>query len=342
MKKFGMWLAVLLFAMLILPQNGQASKFNFAVDTVLPDNQIDKQKTYFNLKMKPNQEQTLTIKLRNDTDSPVVINPEIHSATTNRNGVVEYGKSSAKRDSSLSHEMNELIKVKKEITVPAKGSYNLLLEVKMPEKAYDGILAGGITLEEKQTKKSKQDKSEGLQIENKYAYVVGITLQENDSKVKQDLKLKKVAPNQVNARNVIEATLQNPTATYLNRFEVDAVITKKGKDEALYKSKKEGMQVAPNSHFAYPVPLNGEKMKPGKYTLHLKAKSSKESWNFTKDFTIKPEEADKFNAKDVSIKEPNYFWWYVAGIAFLLLAILLGFILWRRKKKREQEQETND
>lgn len=275
MKKFGIWLTVLLLAILCLPQSGQASKFNFAVDTVIPDNQIDKEKTYFNLKMKPNQEQTLTIKLRNDTNSPVVIKPEIHSATTNLNGVVEYGKNKIKRDKSLAYEMNELIKVEKEITVPAKGNYPLQLKVKMPEKAYEGVLAGGITLEEKQTKKKKNDESKGMSIENKYAYVVGITLEESDKEVKEDLKLKKVAPNQVNARNVIEATLQNPTATYLNRFEVDAVITKKGSSKKLYTSKKERMQVAPNSHFSYPVPLNGEKMEAGTYTLQLKAKSSK-------------------------------------------------------------------
>ncbi len=343
MKKFGIWFTILLLSILCLPQSGQASKFNFAVDTVIPDNQIDKQKTYFNLEMKPGQSQTLTIKLRNDTDSPVVIKPEIHSATTNRNGVVEYGKNTTKRDKSLAYEMSELVKVKEEITVPAKGNYLLPLEVKMPKEAYKGILAGGITLEEKKSKKaSKENKSEGLSIENKYAYVVGLTLQEKKDEVKQDLKLKKVAPNQVNARNVIEATLQNPTATYLNRFEVDAFVTKKDDDEKLYTAKKMGMQVAPNSHFAYPIPLNGEKMRPGKYTLHLKAKSSKESWNFTKDFTIKRDEANKFNEQDVSIKQPNYFWWYVAGIALLLLAALLGFILWRKKKKREQEQDTND
>lgn len=343
MKKFGIWFAILLLSILFLPQSGQASKFNFAVDTVIPNNQIDKQKTYFNLEMKPDQSQTLTIKLRNDTNYPVKLKPEIHSATTNRNGVVEYGKSSTKRDSSLRYDMSKLIKVKKEITVPAKGKVLLPLEVKMPKEGYDGILAGGITLEEKKANKAGQEnKSQGLNIENKYAYVVGITLQENKNEVKQKLKLKKVAPGQVNARNVIEATLQNPTSTYLNRFEVDAFVTKKDHDEKLYSAKKKAMQVAPNSHFDYPMPLNGEKMRPGTYTLHLKAKSSNENWNFTKDFIIKHDEANKFNEQDVSIEQANYFWWYVIGSFLLLLAMFLGFILWRKKKKSEREQDIDD
>ncbi|RAN86469.1 cell wall anchor protein [Bacillus sp. SRB_28] len=335
------FLGILVFSLIKLAPLASAAEFNFGVYTVIPDNQIDKQKSYFNLRMEPNQKQTLTIQLKNDTAADVVIEPKIHSTTTNINGVVEYGPTKDERDSSLPHELGDLIKTDEEITIPAKGSKDLHLHVTMPEEEFTGILAGGITLEEKKaSSKNMQETKEGLSIENKYSYVVGITLQENDEKVKQDLKLHDVKAGQVNARNVIHATLQNPTAAYLNQFELDAKITEKGKDKELYTSKKQGMQMAPNSNFDYPIPLNGEKMQPGTYTLHLKAKSTEESWDFTKDFTIKGEEAKQLNEKDVSIEGPNYEW-YIVGILFILLAGLLWFLLWRRKKKK-QEQESND
>ncbi|PEX06525.1 cell wall anchor protein [Bacillus cereus] len=327
-------LGILVFSLIKLAPLASAAEFNFGVYTVIPENQIDKQKSYFNLKMEPNQKQTLTIQLKNDTTDDVVIEPKIHSATTNINGVVEYGPTKAERDSSLPYDLGDVIKTDEEITIPAKGSKDLNLNVTMPEKEFTGVLAGGITLEEKKTSsKNKQETKEGLSIENKYAYVVGITLQENDDKVKQGLKLHDVKAGQVNARNVIHATLQNPTATYLNQFEIDAKITEKGKDTALYTSKKQGMQMAPNSNFEYPISLKGEKLKPGTYTLHAKAKSTEESWEFTKDFTIKDTEAKQLNSKDVSIKEPNYLWWYIPGVLFILLAGLLWFLLWRKKKK---------
>ncbi|MFB7159677.1 DUF916 and DUF3324 domain-containing protein [Lysinibacillus sp. NPDC056232] len=317
-----------------------ASEFNFGVHTVIPENQIDKEKTYFNLKMEPNQKQTLTIRLRNDTPEDVVIEPKIHSATTNLNGVVEYGSTKTERDSSLLYEMGDLIKTDKEITVPANGSKNLLLNVTMPEEEFDGILAGGITLEEKETTSKKEENNKGLSIENKYAYVVGITLQETDEVVAQDLKLHEVEAGQLNARNVINATLQNPTATYINRFEVDAEVTKKGKTEVLYQAKKQDMQMAPNSSIDYPIPLDGEKFKTGEYTIHVKAKSSKESWEFKKDFAIKGEEAKQFNAEDVSIEGPNYLA-YMVVILIVLVIGLLVFIFYSRKKQRKQ-QEMND
>ncbi|MGE7917212.1 DUF916 and DUF3324 domain-containing protein [Lysinibacillus xylanilyticus] len=340
MRKNTLWtlFGILIVSLVWLTPFVSASEFNFGVYTVIPDNQIDKQKSYFNLKMEPNQKQTLTIQLKNDTGEDVVIEPIIHSATTNINGVVEYGPTSAERDSSLPYELGDLIQTEKEITIPAKGSKDLQLNVTMPEEEFDGILAGGITLEEKKTtSKNTEETTQGVSIENRYAYVVGITLQETNEIVKQDLQLHDIKAGQVNARNVINATLQNPTATYLNRFEVDAEVTKKGKTEVLYKSEKQDMQMAPNSNFEYPISLNGEKFKSGTYTLQVKAKSSEESWEFEKDFTIKGEEVKQFNATDVSIEGPNYIA-YLVGLLILLVAGLLLFIFYSKKKQKKQQK----
>ncbi|WP_167629014.1 DUF916 and DUF3324 domain-containing protein [Listeria valentina] len=336
-KAVGFFLSFVLICLLGVTTDVHAAEFNFAAETQIPSNQIDKKKSYFNLKMKPGQKQTLTIKLRNDTDKAVVINPKIHSATTNMHGVVEYGETSDQADKTLPYSLGDLIKVEKEITVPAKKSMDLKLNVTMPDKPYEGLLAGGVTLEEKKnTTGKKQEK--GLSIENKYAYVIGITLQESDKEVKQDLKLKKVEAGQTNARNAIFFTLQNPTPTYLNRFEIEAEITREGKSKTLYKTSQKNMQVAPNSHFAYPISLNGERLKAGNYTLHLKAKSSKESWQFTKNFQIKRDEANKLNKKDVTIESPNY-WWLIALIAAAVIVIgLIIFFIWRHKRKKNKRR----
>ncbi len=67
-----------------------ASEFNFAVTPTIPENQVDKSKTYFDLKMAPGAKQTVEIQLRNDTDEDITIENTVNSATTNLNGVVEY------------------------------------------------------------------------------------------------------------------------------------------------------------------------------------------------------------------------------------------------------------
>ena len=62
MKKIKQLLA-LLFASIFffVPTIGTASEFNFAVNPVIPENQIDKEKTYFDLKMEPGAVQTVEV-----------------------------------------------------------------------------------------------------------------------------------------------------------------------------------------------------------------------------------------------------------------------------------------
>jgi len=74
-----------------------ADELNFSVNTVVPSNQIDKEKTYFNLKMIPNQKQDVTVTLKNNTKKDITINIGINTAKTNANGVIEYGNSTIKK-----------------------------------------------------------------------------------------------------------------------------------------------------------------------------------------------------------------------------------------------------
>lgn len=332
-------LSVLLLTLFMITQHpitGLASELNFSVESIIPDNQRDKSKTYFDLRIEPNTEQTIELNLRNDTPNDVTIEPQVNSATTNLNGVVEYGQIKEKADKSLPLNLSEIVTVEKEVTIPAKQSIKLPLKIKMPDKKFDGILAGGITIKEKDsTNKEKESKEEGLAITNKYAYVIALLINQTDTEVIPNMVLNSVAPNQVNARNVINATLQNDQSAYINNLKIEAKITKKNKKETLYKNTQDQMQMAPNSSFNYPISLNGEKLQAGKYTVTLHATAAEGKWDFSKDFTISSEDAKKYNKKDVSIKEDNTWIYILIGIVLVLLIFITVMLLIRNKKKKE-------
>ncbi|MFD2308023.1 DUF916 and DUF3324 domain-containing protein [Enterococcus termitis] len=315
-----------------------ASELKFSVEPVLPENQKSEGHTYFDLNMTPNQKQVLKVHMRNDTDKEVVVKPSIHAATTNINGVVEYGESNTKVDKTIKYSLENIVKpTVDEVKIPAKGAKDLELNVQMPEEKFEGVLAGGITLEEKEeTKKDEKNKAQGLAIENKYAYVVAVVLHESEEKVASELKLTNVEPGQVNARNVINATIQNTQPKYMNQLTIDTKITKNGQKEVLYSSKKESMQMAPNSSFAYPVSLNGKELKPGKYTLDMVAHSMKQDWHFTKEFEIKADVAKKLNKTDVSIEKSNTWMYLLIGSLFMLIIILVFILLYRKKKEKNR------
>ncbi len=343
-KKMLLALTMLLLILPLFHTITMASEFNFAVTTVIPDNQRDKNKTYFDLLMKPSQLQTIEIELRNDTDRDVKIKPEIHTATTNLNGVVEYGNNNIESDSTLLYKMEDIVTTKDEVVIPAKSSYMLKLDINMPKEEFDGFLAGGITLkefkEEENTDNTNSDNGAGMSIKNEYAYVVAILLSENDSEIIPELKLNDVFPDQVNARNVISANIQNCMPMYMNQMTVEAKVTKKGNSTILYESSNEGLQMAPNSNFNYPIPLNGEKLKGGEYTLTMTAASMGEVWTWTRDFTIERDKALALNKSDVSIKQTDYTWLYVAiGIELLLLVIVLWILILKKNKRKKSDEE---
>nr|WP_273715436.1 DUF916 domain-containing protein [Leuconostoc mesenteroides] len=74
-----------------------ASEMNFSVNAVIPTNQIDKEKTYFNLKMAPKQEQDVTVTLKNNTKKDITVEIGINTAKTSSNGVIAYSESNIKK-----------------------------------------------------------------------------------------------------------------------------------------------------------------------------------------------------------------------------------------------------
>lgn len=337
MKRFSWAFLVLLFSLLV-PTTANASEFNFSVTTIIPDNQIDPKKTYYDLLLEPGQTQTLEMVLRNDTSEEVILNPAVHSATTNVNGVVEYGSNEIEADSTLSYPIEEWLTIEETIVIPAEGEIILPLDVSMPDKSFDGILAGGITLQEQRdsTTETTDEEDQGLSIENEYAYVVGIVLQQSEQTLTPELELLNVSPGQLNARNVIQATIQNPVSMYVNQLEINATIKASSTGEVYFETEKDMMQMAPNSQFDFPIPLNGAPLEPGDYTLEMTAKAMGKEWNWSEPFTVDADEASQLNATDVSIPPTDYTWLYVSiGVALVLASIFLFW--WRRYKKQQVE-----
>lgn len=325
---------VVILATLLQPV--AASEFNFAVEPQKPSNQIDPKKGYFDLKVTPGQTQQLTIMLKNATNKAVTIRPKIAAATTSTSGVVEYSATKQKQDQSLTYDMSDLVTTEQQITIKADSTYALKLKVRAPNAEFKGSIAGGITLEEDFDKKTDKSETNGMAIDNRYAYVVGILMRQDIETVAPKLHLNVVEAAQRNYRNVINANIQNSEATYVNRLKVVARITKKGKNDVLYEAKKEMMQMAPNSNFNYPIALgDGKTLEPGNYSLNMTAQSYDYKWQFSKDFTITADEAANFNEKDVTVVK-SYTAYYLIGGA--LIMIVLALIIWliiRKKNKNE-------
>lgn len=178
-----------------------------------------------------------------------------------------------------------------------------------------------------------------MQIKNRYAYVVGVQLSENDTVVEPDMKLHAIKPQQINYRNVVTANLQNPEATMIKPLMIDAKIYKSGDDQVLHQAKRDNLRMAPNSNFNYAIDWENQPLKAGKYRLKMVATSGDKTWKWDEEFTIKGDDAKKLNDTAVEL-EKDYTWWYIAGGALvLILLVLLAFWLGKRSKKDKDEDK---
>ncbi|MEH7451654.1 DUF916 and DUF3324 domain-containing protein [Gottfriedia acidiceleris] len=324
---------IILFLLNINNFHASAAEMNFAVSAIIPTNQTDQNKTYFDLRMKPGQKQTLKVQIRNDTDQNIIVESTANSAITNSSGIADYSVSNPEIDDTLEIPFAKIAKVKKETKIPAKSKVTVEITIEMPKQQFDGVILGGLHFREKENEGQVKNKNESVQINNKYAYVIGVVLRETDKVIKPDLKINDVMPTQVNARNVVSANIQNIKPAMLKNLSVDAkVFTEKGK-KVLYDSKKDHLRMAPNSNFDYAISWDNQAFKTGTYRLEMKATDGDQTWEWTRTFSIKDHTAKKFNTSAVEIQKDYSTWYIVGSILLILLLILIVFYLFRRSKK---------
>ncbi|WP_430600498.1 hypothetical protein IGI84_003000 [Enterococcus sp. DIV0008] len=340
----GTWWLIPLFSfiMMLFPliAHGEEGTLSFYVTPEFPESQVEGSTSYFDLNLAAGETENLALKLQNANSEPIQVQVTPHTAYTNVHGVVEYGKDAQEPDRSLPYSLDELIDPSGVIDLAGNETKTIMVPLHMPEESFEGFLAGGLRITEvKEESAEEPTEEEGLAIENEFAYVIGVVVSNSRNSVQPNLDLLDVFADQLNYRNVISATIQNFTPTFVNRMAVEATVQRVGETDILYEASEEMMQMAPNSHFHFPISLEGDRFVAGEYLLKLKAASGEEEWTWGRTFTIEAEEARAFNRADVTIATSTN-WWMIG--AFILIFLLLGLVFYLillKKKTKANEQE---
>jgi len=332
--KLGYLLIVfLLFIEATFPIVAEGSELNFHVKPIFSENQVADSKVYFDLNLEPGAIEYFDIELSNNSESEMTILLTNHTAYTNVNGTVEYAKDAEIPDPTLRYFIEEVVAGPESVTLQAGETKKVSFKVTMPKEAFVGYLAGGIRIQEQ--KEEAGEAAEGLAIRNEFSYVIGIVLSNSrEVVIDPELELLDVFANQVNYRNVFSATLQNFTPVFIDQLEVNATVRKANSDEVLYERQASGLQMAPNSHFDFPIPLEGERFRSGDYLLTLTAQSKEYEWAWEQEFTVEADDAKQLNRLDVQVDTTMNGWAIAAGGLGLILVCLLGYLF---KQKRPKE-----
>lgn len=344
-KPFSIILCACLFLLFFFPTDCQADsseteeKMGFAVESVIPENQVDTTKTYFYLAMEPSQKQTIQVKVRSLQEAPVTIQVAIHDAVSSSVGAIDYAKEKPKLDRSLKDPITRLVKATggiKEITLKNKEEKTIDFEVTAPETRFSGVKLGSIRFVRKNSEEDKKQKGSGLIPQ--FARVVAVMLTEDEEAFNHgsELHLKKVGLQLSNGRKVIAARIQNDQPKVLQEMTIQGAVRKKGESKDLDFHKMTDFSVAPTSNFDFEIPLGLEKFKAGTYVFKGKAEGDGRKWEWSKEFTIGNEEADKVNEQSAyQLIVPKW----VPGVAFSLVLVLLGLSAYLIQRARKWKNE---
>ncbi|MCI1902079.1 MAG: DUF916 and DUF3324 domain-containing protein [Bifidobacteriaceae bacterium] len=357
--------ALLVAGALCVPAH--AAGFGLSVNPVLPQEQRSTTTSYFDVAAAPGRVSTLKVDLVNKTSKAMKVSAAVVPASTSDSGSVAYDATSAATTSvaSTAHKLPDLVSVKNQtLQIPANSTRIFTTKLTMPAQSFEGVVAGGIVVEQlgQNAEKTSHNGGVGIGISSKYRYVIAVLARNSEKTVTSDLSFGKASARQVSKKNQIALKLENARPTFLNQLEVSATATLASDSSKSYKQSASGMQMAPNSSFSYAISLPDD-VSPGTYDVSAAAYYVQDSkgpytgadaqkYKYRKTFkgkvTVSAATAKKFSDSISSVRDaPGIAWWvYVIVIVVLLLLILLvlAYVVYRRKQlemKRLRTQLAN-
>lgn len=332
--------AGLICSLTLIPIPAVAQTVNssdFTVRAIIPDNQIDKSKSYFDLLMKPGESQTLSVDVINNSTQEITVDIALQAASTNRNGLIEY-QVKVDPDDTLMYPFDTIASAANEIKVAPDSTQKVDVTVTMPEQQFDGVILGGIVF----TRRENNGAASGVSINNQFSYVIGVKLSETDKEILPDFRIKSIEPTLVNYRRAVSVNIHNPVALIIKDANVTASIYKKDETAPLFSINKNGIDMAPNSVYPLPVEWEGNDIDAGEYRLKLKLTWEGKIWEWDQDFTIDAAKAQEINkdALDKTAKASWWarWWWIPVLVIVILLLLWFAFILGRRKRDDEEKK----
>lgn len=321
MKKSSAFLIVVILLILgIFSSKGYASEISstFTVTAHPSEYQVDKSKTYFDLSIPEKRKISLTVSVLNNSNTEITVAGEINQATTNLNGVVEYGKNEDQLSGKEPFDITKFASFEQDkVTIAPQKAVDFMINLSVPTVEYAGVVAGGITFKDITQKKEESEQS---MFQNKFAYAIALIIHGNKEKEESEINLKGIKPSQINNRNILSTIIENNSSNYINKVSIDAkLMDKTGK--IILEEQKENMQIAPDSLFKFPIYYKKEKMKPGTYDLKMKIKSDSQEWELSEKFVIHEETADELNKKNIKPMEEK------KEIDFIKILLILNIVV---------------
>lgn len=199
MKWVKIWLVALLAVLggLLFSQTTQAAttNSNFTVVPLYSEDQI-KQNGYLDVLAQPGSQQTLSVQVINLSDKERTFAVALYTGYTNDGANLAYDRAKIPSDNTLTYQLRQqtVAPKKQTIQVAAKGSTNVSFTVNVPNKQFNGLLAGGVRVWPLHETAEVTTTEKQTLLRNKYAFGMPVLIRVKDDTGNAKLKLNTIHP----------------------------------------------------------------------------------------------------------------------------------------------------
>ncbi|MGK0607197.1 DUF916 and DUF3324 domain-containing protein [Enterococcus gilvus] len=306
--------------------HGSENDIGFNIRMIPNEYQYHQKNSFFDLRLNPNQEDTIELEVNNTSDKENKFEIKINQAYTNNQGFIDYSDSKEAKKNNYPIDINKITSYPHEIVLKAHESVRTQIKLNMPEKRFNGQILAGIKVSKKETQQKKGT------IQNRYGYILGLKITETDEAEPRKIELEKIYPGSAFGVPAVIARLKNTSMDAIGQLTYHVLIKKQGSDKVvLERTYDKNMEMAPNSLYNFAIEYKKDQpLNAGNYFMHLIITDKKNNrWEFNKEFSLSNPEARDVDKDTKTIGESDSYFWIYLIIILLLLTCLIVFI--RRK-----------
>lgn len=315
-------LGVLFFIMFIETSSYAANK-EYNVQTILPENQIDKNKNDFDLRMTAGETQTIYFYINNTSDQKSDYAISINQAYTNDDGFIDYIDKTIEIDKSLTYSIDDIFSYEPLVSIEAHSSLKFPIQITMPKEEFLGQIMAGITISNKSNRS-----------QTKIDYAIGLTLTENDHELEKRLNITDISPMAQPDGLKMIIQIQNPTMlAYQKLTYVTRITNTKSRKMIFSETHNLDQQLAPNSTFNLMMNWDTRTVKANNYELDvIVTDGTGTQWIFEENFEITTEEAHELTT--IIKKHRRKLIYHIPLILIVMFSIyFLFFAIFKKKNK---------
>jgi hypothetical protein len=318
----------------------------FTASLNLPSNQVEGVRDYFNLNMKSNETQEISITIHNTSSNPISLKVKPSNAITSTQGGIVYVDDRGNNLATLtddSYFIDNYLTLPSDIDLQPNESKNVPITIKTPSKDIGTILGGVLFIPqesnsvEQKTSRTDIKTTANAKIRLNVPIQVNLPNMEKESPLKVDNIKQLAVPSGV----YVSFELENPNGEVMKDISYNYEVQDE-KGLVLFNGSITPFNVAPKSKVSIPIMWDFKNYQHGKYKLVLNPSYS--DTPITKDFSVANKDVATYakatgkKTKAEPILEVPYYVW-IAFIVLLLALVFGAFVLGKRSKKDKDDKD---